>query len=72
MGMVPLGIALLRGVVPAEKLSGSIALVSASMGIGGAIGLPPAAIIPAARTTAADENAADPTDPAIAPEQAKV
>ncbi|WP_031097408.1 MFS transporter, partial [Streptomyces sp. NRRL S-15] len=34
MGMVPLGIALLRDVVPAEKLSGSIALVSASMGIG--------------------------------------
>jgi hypothetical protein len=42
------------------------------MGIGGAIGLPPAAVIPAARTTAADENAADPTDPALASEQAKV
>ncbi|MET9494195.1 MFS transporter [Streptomyces sp. NPDC006552] len=45
MGMVPLGIALLRDVVPTEKLSGSIALVSASMGIGGAIGLPIAAAI---------------------------
>lgn len=45
MGMVPLGIALLRDVVPAEKLSGSIALVSASMGIGGAIGLPIAAAV---------------------------
>lgn len=45
MGMVPLGIALLRDVVPAEKLSGSIALVSASMGIGGAIGLPLAAAV---------------------------
>ncbi|MFF0223420.1 MFS transporter [Streptomyces sp. NPDC004629] len=45
MGMVPLGIALLRDVVPAEKLSGSIALVSASMGIGGAIGLPVAAAV---------------------------
>ncbi len=43
MGMVPLGIALLRDVVPAEKLSSSIALVSASMGIGGGIGLPIAA-----------------------------
>ncbi|WP_449342395.1 MFS transporter, partial [Streptomyces aurantiogriseus] len=45
MGMVPLGIALLRDVVPVEKLSGSIALVSASMGIGGAIGLPLAAAV---------------------------
>ncbi|MFE6165026.1 MFS transporter, partial [Streptomyces sp. NPDC056486] len=45
MGMVPLGIALLRDVVPAQKLSGSIALVSASMGIGGAIGLPLAAAV---------------------------
>ncbi|OIV36361.1 MFS transporter [Mangrovactinospora gilvigrisea] len=45
MGMVPLGIALLRDVVPAERLSGSIALVSASMGIGGGIGLPVAAAV---------------------------
>ncbi|NKQ23638.1 MFS transporter [Streptomyces galbus] len=45
MGMVPLGIALLRDVVPAEKLSSSIALVSASMGIGGGLGLPLAAAI---------------------------
>ncbi|MEV0096896.1 MFS transporter [Streptomyces sp. NPDC050738] len=45
MGMVPLGIALLRDVVPAEKLSSSIALVSASMGIGGALGLPIAAAV---------------------------
>jgi MFS family permease len=45
MGMVPLGIALLRDVVPAERLSPSIALVSASMGIGGGLGLPIAAAI---------------------------
>jgi EmrB/QacA subfamily drug resistance transporter len=45
MGMVPLGIALLRDVVPTEKLSSSIALVSASMGIGGGIGLPIAAAV---------------------------
>ncbi|MFR9787917.1 MFS transporter [Streptomyces sp. MB22_4] len=45
MGMIPLGIALLRDVLPVEKLSGSIALVSASMGIGGAIGLPLAAAV---------------------------
>ena len=45
MGMVPLGIALLRDVVPQEKLSSSIALVSASMGIGGGLGLPIAAAV---------------------------
>ncbi|NBE55589.1 MFS transporter [Streptomyces boluensis] len=45
MGMVPLGIALIRDVVPAERLSSAIALVSASMGIGGAIGLPVAAAV---------------------------
>ncbi len=45
MGMVPLGIALLRDVVPKEKLSSSIALVSASMGIGGGLGLPIAAAV---------------------------
>ncbi|MQY03236.1 MFS transporter [Actinomadura macrotermitis] len=43
MGMVPLGIALLRDVVPQERLSSAIALVSASMGIGGGLGLPIAA-----------------------------
>ncbi|WP_326696171.1 MFS transporter [Streptomyces sp. NBC_01754] len=45
MGMVPLGIALLRDVVPKEKLSSSIALVSASMGIGGGLGLPISAAV---------------------------
>ncbi|GAA3634779.1 hypothetical protein GCM10022223_61460 [Kineosporia mesophila] len=45
MGMVPLGIALLRDVVPAARLSSSIALVSASMGIGGGLGLPIAAAV---------------------------
>ncbi|MGW3660954.1 MFS transporter [Streptomyces sp. NPDC005151] len=43
MGVVPLGISLLRDLLPAEKLSSSIALVSASMGIGGGLGLPIAA-----------------------------
>ncbi len=45
MGMVPLGIALLRDAVPSHKLSSSIALVSASMGIGGGLGLPIAAAV---------------------------
>ncbi|MEU8507750.1 MFS transporter [Streptomyces brevispora] len=43
MGVVPLGISLLRDVVPAEKLGSSIAIMSASMGVGGALGLPFAA-----------------------------
>ncbi|NJQ06678.1 MFS transporter [Streptomyces lonarensis] len=45
MGMVPLGVALLRDVVPADRLSSAIALVSASMGIGGGLGLPLAAAV---------------------------
>ncbi|MCP2324692.1 MFS family permease [Hamadaea flava] len=45
MGIVPLGISLLRDVVAPEKLGGSIALMSASMGVGGALGLPLAAAI---------------------------
>ncbi|MFF4172158.1 MFS transporter [Streptomyces sp. NPDC001744] len=40
MGVVPLGISLLRDIVPPERLGGSIALMSASMGVGGALGLP--------------------------------
>ncbi|WP_053644229.1 MULTISPECIES: MFS transporter [unclassified Streptomyces] len=40
MGVVPLGISLLRDLLPPEKLGGSIALMSASMGVGGALGLP--------------------------------
>jgi MFS family permease len=45
MGVVPLGISLLRDVVPPEKLGTSIALMSASMGVGGALGLPFSAAI---------------------------
>ncbi|MGW7305707.1 MFS transporter [Streptomyces sp. NPDC054835] len=40
MGVVPLGISLLRDILPIEKLGSSIALMSASMGVGGALGLP--------------------------------
>lgn len=40
MGVVPLGISLLRDVLPPERLGSSIALISASMGVGGALGLP--------------------------------
>lgn len=45
MGVVPLGISLLRDVLPPEKLGSSIALMSASMGVGGALGLPFAAAV---------------------------
>ncbi|PPF87307.1 MFS transporter [Pseudoclavibacter sp. RFBJ3] len=45
MGMAPLGIALLRDVLPREKLSSGIATVSATLGVGGAVGLPIAAAV---------------------------
>ncbi|MFC9972864.1 MFS transporter [Spirillospora sp. NPDC127200] len=45
MGLVPLGISALRDLVPAERLGSSIALMSASMGIGGALGLPLSAAV---------------------------
>lgn len=44
-GMVPLGVSLLPEVVPAGKVGRSIALMSSSMGIGGALGLPIAAAV---------------------------
>ncbi|MFJ8042434.1 MFS transporter [Kitasatospora sp. NPDC096147] len=40
MGIVPLGISLLRDLLPAERLGSAIAVMSASMGVGGALGLP--------------------------------
>lgn len=45
MGLVPLGISAMRDLLPPEKLGKSIALMSASMGIGGALGLPVAAAV---------------------------
>ncbi|MFE2599430.1 MFS transporter [Streptomyces sp. NPDC059396] len=45
MGIVPLGISAVRDVVPAERVGSSIALISASLGIGGALGLPIAAAV---------------------------
>ncbi|MFD7879953.1 MFS transporter [Streptomyces sp. NPDC059766] len=43
--VIPLGISIMRDELPAEKLAGSIALMSASLGVGGALGLPAAAFI---------------------------
>ncbi len=45
MGLVPLGISAMRDLIPAERLGTSIALMSASMGIGGALGLPISAAV---------------------------
>ncbi|PAZ14100.1 MFS transporter [Streptomyces sp. SA15] len=43
--VVPLGISIMRDELPAERLAGSTALMSASLGVGGALGLPAAAFI---------------------------
>lgn len=45
MGVLPLGISIMRDTLPERRLPGGIALMSATMGIGGAIGLPLSAII---------------------------
>ncbi len=45
MGVIPLGIAILRDTVPREKLGSAVALVSATLGVGGAIGLPVSAFV---------------------------
>lgn len=45
MGVIPLGISMLRDVLDARKLGTSIALVSATLGVGGAIGLPLSAYV---------------------------
>ncbi|MFF1304668.1 MFS transporter [Streptomyces sp. NPDC058307] len=43
--VVPLGISVMRDALPADRLAGSTALMSASLGVGGALGLPAAAFI---------------------------
>ena len=44
-GVIPLGIAIMRDVLPPARLSTAVALMSATMGGGGAIGLPASALI---------------------------
>ncbi|MDQ0750578.1 MFS family permease [Streptomyces africanus] len=44
-GVVPLGISIMRDELPAERLGSATALMSASLGVGGALGLPAAALI---------------------------
>ncbi|WP_258062342.1 MULTISPECIES: MFS transporter [unclassified Rathayibacter] len=45
MGVIPLGISILRDTLHRDRLPGAIALVSATLGIGGALGLPLSALI---------------------------
>jgi len=45
MGVVPLGISIMRDTLPERTLPSGIALMSATLGIGGAVGLPISAIV---------------------------
>ncbi|MEU6326354.1 MFS transporter [Streptomyces sp. NPDC047049] len=45
MSVVPLGISLMRDIVPPERLGGALGLMSSSLGVGAALGLPAAALI---------------------------
>ncbi|MBN9180034.1 MAG: MFS transporter, partial [Microbacterium sp.] len=45
VGVVPLGIAILRDVLHEDRVDAAIALISATLGVGGAIGLPISAIV---------------------------
>ncbi|OMI34171.1 MFS transporter [Streptomyces sparsogenes] len=44
-GVIPLGISIMRDELPAERLAAATALMSASLGVGGALGLPAAALL---------------------------
>ncbi|MDX2400464.1 MFS transporter [Microbacterium algeriense] len=44
-GVVPLGIAIMRDVLSPERLGTAVALMSATMGVGGAVGMPVAALL---------------------------
>lgn len=45
IGMIPLGISIMRDVLHEHRLAGAIALMSATLGVGGALGLPVSALI---------------------------
>jgi MFS family permease len=45
VGVIPLGISIMRDVLPPQKLGSAVALMSSSLGVGGALGLPLAALI---------------------------
>nr|WP_268236545.1 MFS transporter [Microbacterium album] len=45
MGVLPLGIAIMRDVLPVARLGTAVAFMSATMGVGGALGMPVSALI---------------------------
>lgn len=45
MGAIPLGIGIMRDELPPEKLGSSMALMSSSIGVGGGLGMPGAALV---------------------------
>ncbi|WP_155055556.1 MFS transporter [Streptomyces blattellae] len=45
MGAIPLGIGLMRDILPREKLGSAMALMSSSIGIGSGLGLPASALV---------------------------
>ncbi|WP_254922741.1 MFS transporter [Rhodococcus sp. OK302] len=45
--LLPVGISIMRDVLPPEKLSGAVALMSATLGIGGMVGMPLAGVLSA-------------------------
>jgi EmrB/QacA subfamily drug resistance transporter len=45
VGVIPLGISIMRDELPQERLAAATALMSASLGVGGALGLPASAFI---------------------------
>ncbi|MFD4366211.1 MFS transporter [Rhodococcus sp. NPDC058521] len=45
VGLIPLGISVMRDLLPPDRMHSSVAMMSASMGIGGALGLPVAAAV---------------------------
>lgn len=45
VGVIPLGISIMRDELPAERLGSAMALMSSSLGVGGALGLPGSALI---------------------------
>lgn len=44
-GVIPLGISIMRDELPAERLGAATAMMSASLGVGGALGLPASALL---------------------------
>lgn len=44
-GVIPLGISIMRDELPAERLGSATAMMSSSLGVGGALGLPAAALL---------------------------